>query len=153
MVVKVDNRNLKRRFKALNDRINSTRDRKEVGFFIISTIRDRTRKKGKGVARAGGRVRTLKPVTKQYAKWRKKQKRHPQAASGRKSNLTFSGKMLNDLIVKRATKTQLLIGFRTQLSEDKAEWQSDQGRPFMFLSRGEIQKTTEFIKDKILGKS
>ena len=150
MTVRVDTRVLQRKIKRLTDRIESSRDRKAVGGFIIQTIRNRTRKRGKGVARAGGRERTLRPVSEGYAKWRVTQRRHPQAATGRKSNLTFTGRMLDDLIVKRSTKKQLLIGFRTQFSEDKAEWQSEQGRPFMFLSRGEIQATIDFIKEQII---
>lgn len=150
MAVSVDTRRLQRRIKKLVDRIESSKERKRLGGFIIKTIRDRTRKKGQGVARPGGRARRLKPVTAQYAKWRVRQRRHPEAATGRKSNLTFSGRMLNDLIVKRSTKSQLLIGFRTQKSEDKADGQADQGRKFMFLSRGELVKTTDFIKEQIL---
>lgn len=126
--------------------INSAASMRMLGGFAIKTIRDRTRGRGKGVASAGGAQVTLKKVTDKYAKWRQTQRRHPKAATGKSSNLTFSGKMLDSMIVKNATKSQLFLGFRSQREADKAGWQSEQGRPFFFLSQKEIRDAAAFVK-------
>lgn len=149
MPVKINKKGLEKKFKELAKGL-SNQELKVLGGFMIKTIRERTRGKGKGVDKPGGRLKTLKSISLPYAIWRATQRRSPEAATGRKSNVTFSGKMLDDLIVKRASQGQLFIGFRTRESEKKAGFQHDQGRKFMFLSRGEITKASDLAKKLIL---
>jgi hypothetical protein len=117
-----------------------------LGIFIIQTIRKRTRGEGKGVSQPGGTASKLRRVTDKYAKWRLKQPRHPEAATGRASNLTQTGKMLDSMIIKRATRTSLFLGFKTQKEQDKANWVEEAGRRFMVLSGKEIKDAASFVK-------
>lgn len=126
--------------------INSKEAMQRLGIYVIAAIRRRTRGQGKGVARPGGPETKLRKVSDKYAKWRLKQPRHPEAATGKASNLTQTGKMLDAMQIKRATRTELFIGFRNQRESDKAEWVAEAGRPFLFLSGKEIKDSAAFIK-------
>ena len=133
-------------FEKIIKKIDSPEVMRRLGMFIITTVRERTRGTGRGVGRPGGNPSRLKAVTLPYAIWRAKQLRHPQAASGRSSNLTFSGRMLDGMIVKQATKSSLFIGFKRQADSDKAEYQEKQGRRFLVLSGKEIRDAAAFVK-------
>lgn len=126
--------------------ISSPQQMRKLGGYVIKTIRERTRGQGKGVGRPGGNATKLKRVTDKYAKWRAKQARHPEAASGTSSNLTFKGTMLNSMIIKSATKSSLFIGFRNNNEAVKADAQHEQGRRFMFLSGKEIKDAASYVK-------
>jgi len=129
--------------------INSKAAMQRLGIYIIAAIRRRTRGQGKGVATPGGPANKLLKVSDKYAKWRLKQTRHPEAATGRSSNLTQTGKMLDAMQIKQATETQLFIGFRNQRESDKASWVAEAGRPFLFLSGKEIKDAASFVKASI----
>jgi hypothetical protein len=129
--------------------INSKAAMQRLGIYVIAAIRRRTRGQGKGVATPGGSEQKLKKVSDKYAKWRLKQPRHPEAAKGKASNLTQTGKMLDALQIKSATRTQLFIGFRNQHETDKAGWVQDAGRPFMFLSGKEIKDAAAYVKSSL----
>lgn len=133
-------------FSRVIEQVNSAEAMRNLGGFVIRTIRNRTRGDGKGVPSPGGNAVRLRRVTDKYAKWRQKQPRHPDAATGRSSNLTFKGKMLDAMIVKKATKSQLFIGFRTQKEADKSVWQEEQGRRFLVLSGKEIKDAAAYVK-------
>lgn len=126
--------------------ISTPQAMRKLGRYVIKTIRERTRGQGKGVGRPGGNATKLKRVSDKYAKWRARQARHPEAASGTSSNLTFKGTMLDSLIIKNATKNSLFIGFRSQKQQDKADGQAEQGRRFMFLSGKEIKDAANYVK-------
>lgn len=133
-------------FSKIIAQINSPEAMRNLGGYLIQTIRKRTRGEAKGVSVPGGNAARLRRVTDKYAKWRVKQQRHPEAATGRASNLTFTGKMLDAMILKRATTSQLFIGFRSQKEADKAEWQEEQGRRFLVLSGKEIKDAAAYVK-------
>lgn len=150
MAVKTDKRSLERKLRSLEKSLTDRRSRFLTGKFIVDMIVKRTRDEGKGVNRTGANKATLKPVSEAWAIRRQMESRHPKAATGLKSNLTQTGKMLDSLTVVRATKDQLFIGFKSQKESDKAKGNADRGRPFMFLSKGEITKTSDFIKKQLL---
>lgn len=129
--------------------INSNAAMQRLGVYLISVIKRRTRGQGKGVAQPGGNSAKLKKVSDKYAKWRLKQPRHPEAATGKSSNLTQTGKMLDALSIKRATRTELFIGFKNQRESDKADWVAEAGRPFLFLSGKEIKDAASFVKSSL----
>lgn len=133
-------------FSKIIAQINSPEAMRNLGGYLIQTIRKRTRGEAKGVSVPGGNAARLRRVTDKYAKWRAKQQRHPEAATGRASNLTFTGKMLDAMILKRATTSQLFIGFRSQNEADKAVWQKKQGRRFLVLSGEEIKDAAAYVK-------
>lgn len=126
--------------------IQSPAAMRKLGGYVIKTIRQRTRGEGKGVGRPGGNATKLRRVTDKYAKWRTKQPRHPEAATGTSSNLTFKGTMLDSMIIKTATANKLFIGFRSAKEQEKADGQEEQGRRFMFLSGKEIKDAANYVK-------
>ena len=133
-------------FNDIAKRLSSPQLMRKLGAFVIVTIRDRTRGKGQGVRTVGGRVSQLRRVTPLYAARRAQMKgRHPQAATGTRSNLTASGALLDSMLLKRVSSTELFIGFRTRLSDKKAEGQEKQGRRFLVLSGTEIISARKFV--------
>jgi hypothetical protein len=139
-------------FQKIIERINSPTAMRNLGGYLIQTIRKRTRGEGKGVSSPGGNAVKLRRVTTKYAKWRVKQQRHPEAATGRSSNLTFKGKMLDAMIIKTASRSKLLIGFRSQKEADKSVWQEEQGRRFLVLSGKEIKDAAAYVKRNLAGR-
>lgn len=150
MAITIDRKALDRRFQKLIKNMKDTNSLRRLGFLTIETIRDRTRNDGKGVARPGGNRVRLKPVSAAWAERRKKFNRHPKAASGSKSNLTFKGTMLDSMVIRKASGSKLIIGFKNSKESDKAEGNEAMGRPFMYLGRAEIRDAATFIRKNIL---
>jgi hypothetical protein len=127
-------------------RITSTSMMRRLGGFLIITIRDRTRGKGEGVSQPGGQSRQLKRVSALYSLRRANMKnRHPESATGTRSNLTASGALLDSMMLKRASQSQLFIGFKNRQNELKAEGQEAQGRRFLVLSSAEILAARKYV--------
>jgi len=118
---------------------------RKVGNFLIKMIKVRTRSEGKGVARPGGPTRKLKRVGDKYAKWRANRPAHPEAATGINSNLTLKGTLLDSMVLRKATRKQILIGFKNTKEEKVAEGQAAQGRTFLVLSAGEITEARKYL--------
>jgi hypothetical protein len=150
MAITVDKSELEKQFNKLIKNAKSNDPLKRLGFYVIKTIQTRTRKKGQGVARPGGNRRKLKPVSLEWAIRRATLQRHPEAATGSRSNLTFKGTMLDSMQIKQASRGQLFIGFKNAKEEAKAEGNEDRGRPFMYLGKVEIQSAIKFYKEEIL---
>lgn len=151
MATKVDTKNLEKLFNDLVKNIKSPAQMKLLGGFAIKTIRERTRGKYQGVARPYGNRFRLKNVSEEWAERRiKETNRHPEAATGLKSNLTNKGTMLNSMVLKNVTNTGFFIGFRTQKEADKAEGNEARGRPFLYLGKVEVRDAATFLKKNIL---
>lgn len=134
-----DTREVLKLFHDIAKRLSSPQLMRKLGAFAIVTIRERTRGKGQGVQRPNGRASQLRRVSPEYADQRARMKgRHPQAATGTRSNLTATGKLLDSMILKRVSSNELFIGFRARREELKAEGQEKQGRRFLVLSSTEI---------------
>jgi len=146
----VDKRRLDARIDRLLKKVKDPKIFRKFGGFVIQTIRIRTRGRGKGVPRPGGREKNLKQVGSKWAKRRLKFERHPEAATGRRSNLTFKGTMLDNMIIKRSDKSGVLVGFRNIKEEKKADGQAEQGRVFLNLSGKEIRSSADFLKSLVL---
>lgn len=137
-------------FKDIQKSIHSRETMLRLGGFTIRLIIARTRGRGQGVLNPGGTARKLKRVTAAYAAHRQRLKgKHPQAAISNNSNLTLYGHLLNSLIVKRSTKSELMLGFRGRLQELKAEGQEKQGRRFLVLSGAEMKDAKKFLSDLV----
>jgi len=146
--IKKVNKNLK---KVLFD-ITNKKQMKKLGNLTIGLVHDRVRNKGKGIARPEGNRRTLKKVTEKYALWRAKQdNKHSQAATGRKSNLTFTGDMLDDMQLVELDKNHFKIGYGNDENQDKSDHQHAQGRQFLYLGKSEL-KLLKDAYDKTVGK-
>ena len=134
----------------LNDAMRSKRYVEPMGEFVVSMVRERTREGYRGVQDTGRNTTKLKDVTPKWAKRRVKEPgRHPKAARGRKSNLTHTGAMLDNL-QRLPTFSGLVIGFTSPKQADKAQGNAAKGRPFMNLSKGEISKAVDFLRRKLL---
>jgi len=137
------------------DKVVTKKNMKLIGNKTIEIIVDRTRGEGKGVKNQFGYRKTLKKVSPKYAIWRQSQARHPDAANGMDSNLTFSGEMLDRLKLTKLTKDFFNIGWSDKKNQDKARNQSAQGREFIRLAKSEVTTIIKFISDlykKDLGK-
>jgi len=113
-----------------------------IGNIAIDIIRRRTRS-GKGVS--GDSKIKLKPLSKTYIKFRQKNSgRLSPFASARKSNLTFSGKMLNGL-VRVKTQKGIIITFDTNRNKEVAGHVSET-RPFMDLASDEVAEVAKTFR-------
>jgi hypothetical protein len=131
-------------------KISSKAQMTQLGNLTIGLIHDRTRNKGLGVKKPEGNRTKLKKVSKKYAEWRSKQPDlHPSAASGTASNLTFTGDMLDNLVVKTATKSRLEIGHLKDKDAKKAIAQHAAGRQFLFLGKVEVRQLLDKFNEVV----
>lgn len=101
----------------------------------------------------GGKRRKLKKLTDRYKKRRRRSRLHSETQPG-KSNLTFTGQLLNAIFGKASGDT-ITIGINPKRRDgisnaDLVKWQEEQGRPFFDLTDKEIKGLrTEIKKDLI----
>ena len=117
----------------------------KIGDEAVRLIKKRT-KLGYGVSEQNGTKTKLKPLSDAYKKSRKKDDLSEDTTAN-KSNLTNSGKMLDDLKAMVKDSGSVEIGFEDVLSYMKANWVSDDGRKFNNLSAAEIKQLNLFIED------
>ena len=119
-----------------------------IAKIAISIISKRTRG-GFGVKQAGGNAERLKKLSSTYVEYRKRSdKLNRGLTTPGKSNLTFTGKLLESLTVKQVNVIQQKVfinGNRRRraggkTNEDVAGFVSEQGREFLNLSRRELEK-------------
>lgn len=130
----------------LISKVTSNSFLKEVGVMACDLIRKRTRL-GFAVREQQGSKEKLKTLTDPYVKFRKKSK-PPGPTSPGKSNLTYTGQMLNSLEPK-VVGNSVLIGFSNEEARQKAEWVTDGGRPFMSLSKAEVKQIQQKLEKDI----
>lgn len=138
--------------RALNKAMAKTVDRKsmiEYGKLVVDLVVARTRYKGQGVAENGGRARKLKSVSAKYAKRRQNMERHPDAANGRKSNLTLTGEMLDSLTVIKSRNKSVEVGWNDKDEAAKARGNEDRGRPFLNLTTSEVNIISKQLDKKL----
>jgi len=113
-----------------------------IGNIVIDIIRRRTRS-GQGVD--GGRKTKLKPLSKKYIEFRKRNRgRLSPFASPGKSNLTFTGQMLNGL-VKKKVPGGVVVTFDSDRNKRVAGFVSS-ARPFMELANEEVEEVTKTFR-------
>jgi len=133
-------------------KITNAKQMKKLGMLTIGLIHDRTRNQGKGVTKPEGNRRKLKKVTQKYSEWRSKQPDlHPKAAKGTDSNLTFTGDMLDNMIVEKATKNGFKIGHSTEEDADKTVHQHAAGRKYLFLGKVEVKQLRDKYDEIVRG--
>ncbi len=118
----------------------------DVGNQAADIIRKRTQL-GYGVSEQGARKEKLKPLTDKYVKRRKSLSLGK--TTPKKSNLTQSGHMLDDLHAKKTKEGTVEITFKSEEAQDKATWNTDKGRAFNNLSSSEIRQVKEIIQKKL----
>jgi hypothetical protein len=146
-------------FKQLFDRLQKSVDDSiskssmdDIGKALVEIIRVRTRL-GYGVGATGDQRQKLKPLSLLYREYRRKNRRlmSPQATVNR-SNLTFTGQMLDSLDVVSSKKGALSIaptGTRKGGLKNLtlARYVAEQGRPFMSLSNNELKQLSRIIDE------
>lgn len=160
MTVKVDRSGLDRKMKGLKllmKKMNSKSTLSSIGEFAVDTIYKRT-KSGSGVdddKSSSPKRKKLNPLTsKPYIKKRKKSKLGP-FGTPRKSNLTFTGQMLENLFYKIVGSKVTVSVKNSPRSDSKStnkkvsEYVSEAGRPFLALAKKEQGLLTKKVKDMV----
>ena len=116
----------------------------EVGEIVVEMVRDRVRGKGQGVKTEGARASKLKPLS---PKWIAQRARfaalHPETSPAR-SNLTYTGEMLDGLyyVIK---KGEVIVSVRRGDAMKKAVF-TNETRTWINLSKGEITKIRQSVE-------
>lgn len=113
----------------------------ELGMQMADEIKKRTRL-GYGVSKNNGSKERLESLSEQYKRARSRMDLSGET-SPNKSNLTQTGSMLDSLEPVRTGEYSIQVTPTGNDSNgisnaDKASWLTEQGRPFMFLSKPEI---------------
>lgn len=131
---------------------------KALGELAIDLIVERTRQ-GFGVSRTGAKQKPLKSLSPPYIDHRKANRsKLDSTTSPHRSNLTFTGRMLRSMRVKKVSNRLVSWGPNKRrrkggLTNEKiGELVAENGRPFNFLSRKDIKKMVK-LADKILQRS
>jgi len=138
------------------------KDMRAVGELSVALIVNRTRS-GRGVKSPGGNVSGLKSLSEQYILFRQRNRiRLSNTTSPSKSNLTFSGQMLESISVLKVSKVKfnqiVKIGIKPNNRDDGKtntqviNWVSNM-RPFFFLSKGEATKIRKELSKRIKSKT
>lgn len=132
---------------------SSSKNMKAIGSQAAEIIRRRTRL-GYGVEKNEGKRERLKPLSPKYIEKRKQNTLSSQTTP-RRSNLTFTGELLDSIEAHDATQGEVQVGPRGARSdggpdnEKLAEYVRDAGRPFNNLSATEIKQLTQFFEEII----
>lgn len=127
-----------------------------IGLQMIELIVARTRK-GLGVSKTGAKAKRLKPLSRAYVQRRKVAKNLSSLTRPGKSNLTFTGIMLDSMRVLTKSPRFVRVGPNERrrkggvTNREIAEFVSED-RPFNNLSDTELNKMARFI-DRILRRS
>lgn len=141
--------------KRLKDIIKSTVEKvlddtlkDEIGKTVAERVKRRTRL-GKGVDKDGAKAEKLEKLSDRYIEKRSKNKsKLSKETRPKKSNLTFSGDMLDNIDYKVEGDT-IIIFIEGKHNNDKAQWVTDGGRAFMNLSSPEQNEVIRIIRQRI----
>lgn len=119
---------------------------------LAAIIKKRTRL-GFGVAKDGASKKKLKGLSSKYIDKRKKSRLSSQTRPGR-SNLTFTGQMLDALTGGGEKEGPGVVFLEENRNDDKknsdiAEWNEDKGRPFLYISKAERKQLEKKVRDDI----
>jgi len=145
-------------FKKLEDKLNNIvkafedpKTIKSLGASTAKRIVARSRK-GLVVDNTIGTERKndpLRPITKERRRRLKSKGQLDSRTSPNKSNLTATGKMLNDVQVTRVGKRSSTIGFKKKKERVKAKHVQDAGREFFNLSNKDVDALVEKVVARI----
>jgi hypothetical protein len=130
----------------------SAREMNKIGNFIVEEIRSRSRA-GYGVKTPGGAEKKFKGLNAAYIKQRRRM-RLSSFTTPSTSNITRSGRLLAGLRYKTkdgGARIEPSGTSREGVDNTKiAEYLADQGRPFMNLSKYQMDRLLKFIKKEII---
>jgi hypothetical protein len=133
--------------KALNQ-VLSTENTQAIANDLADQIRVRTRL-GNGLDKNEGEPTKLKPLSPNYKKARAKNGQLSDQTTPNKSNLTLTGEMLDNVTGFADGRGKITIYLKDQFSRDKAKWVTEGGRPFMFISRVQVQRIKNQIQAQL----
>lgn len=143
--------NLKQLQQKLDSLIKDTINKEltdKIGRKVVNTVKARTQD-GFGVRQTGGKKEKLKPLrepTKKIRRNLKKRGRLSGKTTPETSNLTRSGKMLNNIGYNASEKE---VTIAPKGSERQKVQDVSKDRPFMNLSKSEIKEVTKIVTESI----
>ncbi|TXH09386.1 MAG: hypothetical protein E6R04_08090 [Spirochaetes bacterium] len=145
--------------KDLKESLNNSRMQK-IGEFVIEKIRIRTRLGygASGHLRPREKLKPLAESSKDIRKGFKKAGELSEFTSPGRSNLTFTGQMLDSLTVRVISMGKIIIdvtGIRKptkkkddlRTNKEVAQKVTDEGRPFMYLTDKDYKAVINFVRD------
>lgn len=137
----------------IRNKLVDKRNLEDLAEKAVKMIRDRTRL-GLGLYKEGStKPKKLAPLSPKYKKWRKKN-RPSGPTTPAKSNLTYTGDMLDDIDFKitgnKKEGYSIKIGIWEENSKDKALWNAEMGRHFMGLTYPQVKELKRWISKKML---
>ncbi len=175
-MAKVDLSKFDSKVKKLIKEFSSQSNMQKIGSYAAERIKVRTRL-GRGVEKDGAQPKPLKKLSNSYRDQRKgkvafytvgtgpnrivvpyeptKKPKLSSATSATKSNLTFSGKLLDSIAVIKKTASSVFLGFKENRNDKNtnkeiAEFVSKE-RPFFHLSAPEKNGLKKFIQELLNG--
>lgn len=142
-------KNIRTSVKKLNDK----KTMRALGTEASRIVKKRTRR-GFGVRKTGGNQYRFPSLSVAYIERRKK-KRLSKFTSARKSNVTFTGRLLQSVKATTVRKGFVEIGASRVRpgglkNETLVEYLADMDREFLNLSKGEIVKLRRFYRRRLL---
>lgn len=143
---------LKNAYKRISNTKFATSSLKETGEKASDVIYKRT-KAGYGVDKTKTKER-LKPLSPDYKKYRKENPPTGAFSSSTRSNLTYTGQMLNAIKVD-VEKNNIIIKIdsskrsKSNLTNSEVAARVSKERPFFKLSKAELRIVTNFVKQLI----
>lgn len=125
--------------------VSQTKNMAAIGEELAEQIRVRTRL-GNGLDKNKGEPTKLKPLSPGYINERKTMEDLSPLTTPKRSNLTQTGKMLDDLTASSPAPGKVTLLFKDADSKTKADANAKMGRPFMAISRVQIQRLTNNLK-------
>jgi len=125
-----------------------------IAVIAADLIRKRTRL-GYGVRGEGAERERLKALSPKYVDFRKKNPRLSEFTTAKRSNLTFTGQLLDSLKGRTTTRGIVVyldprrVGSKLTNAQIK-DYQEKQGRSFFYLSRTEIINVERVYRLKII---
>jgi hypothetical protein len=154
MTAKID---LQKFSKDIEKRLKVSASRPEMlrlGNFVLNLIKARVRQ-GFGVSENGGQKEDLKELSRSYKKQRAKLRLSP-FTTPTKSNLTRSGRLIGGLRVAVQNGVVIIRPSGTSRegtpNQKVAEYVS-KDRPFLFMTKSEVQSAAEYFEKEILRKN
>lgn len=139
------------------DDLRRSKRMRELGNYSIKLIQDRTRYRSSGVKKPGANSSRLKALAPSTIKKRTYLQKllHPATSPG-KSNLTFTGQLLDSMKLKITKEGEVsfgprgprrsIYGGRDRVTNEQVAFFVSVDRPFNHLSRGEMTKTVQFYQ-------
>jgi hypothetical protein len=151
VATKINMKDFERNIAKLFDEFSSVETMRKIGEYTAERIKLRT-KLGKGVEKTGADPAPLKKLSEGYVKTRKRKKAELEETSPAKSNLTFTGQMLNALKLLQALPARAIVGIESSkressnLTNDEVAGFVSKDRPFLNLSKAELNGINAFIR-------